>query len=240
LWNRVLHRVRRAAARDALRAADAYVAGSRFILDDYRRAGLLREGVPAFVLPYGVTVAQCRRDRSTARPIRFGIVGSVLPHKGLHVAAEAFRTVDRSNATLRAWGSTTGDPEYAARLAAAISIEGPFGDTDKESIFESIDVLIVPSIGLESFGIAAREAMARGVPVITANDGALTERFDEGQCGEWFPNGDAHALRSIVERIVETPSIVDEWARNIPEIKSVTAHAEEIETVYDAVLAGRR
>ena len=41
LWNRALHLARRSAARRALAAADAFVMGSKFIHDDYVRAGLL-------------------------------------------------------------------------------------------------------------------------------------------------------------------------------------------------------
>ena len=86
LWNRALHLARRSAARKALAAADAFVMGSKFIHDDYVRAGLLPAKTPAFVIPYGVEIAPRQRARPARRPLRFGVVGSILPHKGLHVA----------------------------------------------------------------------------------------------------------------------------------------------------------
>jgi glycosyltransferase involved in cell wall biosynthesis/GT2 family glycosyltransferase len=245
LWNRALHAARRSAARASLAAAGAYVMGSAFIRDDYLRAGLLPAGKPTFVLPYGVELS----GRAPARPPRggraltFGYVGSILPHKGLHVAVEAFRGVDPSAAVLRAWGDFSASPDYTRRLrergGASLVLEGSFAEEEKPRIFASFDVLIVPSIGLESFGLAAREAMASGVPVIATRDGALLEMFEPGVCGELFPSGDAGALRAVIERLIASPEIIDGWVARLPRTKSVAEHAEEIEEVYRTLL-GRR
>ena len=244
LWNRALHLARRSVAREALAAADAFVMGSKFIHDDYVRAGLLPKKTPAFVIPYGVEIAPCERRRPAHRPLRFGFVGSILPHKGLHVAAEAFRHIDPAMAELHAWGNTSALPQYAESLRAtagnALTLEGTFAEDEKLRIFDSIDVLLVPSIGLESFGLAAREAMARGVPVVATADGALTEMFEPGVCGELFPSGDAAALEAIIRRLCVTPETVDDWSSRIPQPKNVDEHAEEIEEVYEKVLARRR
>lgn len=244
LWNRVLHLARRVAARKALAAADAFVMGSRFIHDDYLRARLLPESVPAFVLPYGVETAERITRMPRRRPLRFGFVGSILPHKGLHVAAEAFRGIDRAQATLHAWGDASASPAYAEDVGAlggdALTIEGTFAEDAKSAIFDSIDVLLVPSIGLESFGLAAREAMARGIPVVASRDGALLEMFEPGVCGDLFPSGDASALRAIILRLIDAPEIIDGWSAQIPATKSIEEHAEEIETVYETVMARRR
>ena len=244
LWNRALHLVRRSAARRALAAADAFVMASEFIHDDYVSAGLLPKNRPAFVIPYGVEIAPRERRRPARRPLRFGFVGSILPHKGLHVAAEAFRHIDPAMAELHAWGNISASPEYADLLrglaGAALTLEGTFAENEKPLIFDSIDVLLVPSIGLESFGLAAREAMARGVPVVASADGALTEMFAPGVCGELFPVGDAAALEAIIRRLAFAPEIVDAWSARTTPPKSVDEHAEEIEEVYQTVMARRQ
>jgi glycosyltransferase involved in cell wall biosynthesis/GT2 family glycosyltransferase len=244
LWNRVLHRMRRQAARRALSAADAFVMGSQFIHDDYERAGLFPAGIPAFVLPYGVETTAREGREPARRPLRFGIVGSIIPHKGIHIAAEAFRGIDPSLATLHVWGDTSASPAYVETLRALggdlLTFEGTFAEDAKAAIFDSIDVLLVPSIGLESFGLAAREAMARGVPVVASADGALLEMFESGLCGELFPPRDTDALQSIVVRLAIAPEIVDAWSARIPRPKSVAAHAEEIEKVYEIVMGSRR
>ena len=104
----------------------------------------------------------------------------------------------------------------------------------------SLDALLVPSIGLESFGLAAREAMARGVPVIATRDGALTVLFDGGGGGAFFPSGDAAALRSILLDVIARPALLDQWSAEIAPPQTVAAHALEIEEIYAQLLAARQ
>jgi glycosyltransferase involved in cell wall biosynthesis/GT2 family glycosyltransferase len=280
LNNRLLHDVRRSAARSAIRACDVYVAGSEAIRDDYIRAGVIPESKPFHVLPYGVRIAppvepralwtaaapaaafgaqdrvsddrkrwlapaQSRVVDAARRPIRFGYVGSISPHKGIHVAVDAMREIDPSEASLHIWGDVDAFPDYACELrertgAASVIFEGRFNEEDKPRVFASMDVLLVPSIGLESFGLAAREAMTCGVPVIASEGGALSEMFKPGQCGEFFLAGDSAALRRILLRVVDNPSIIDLWSANIPLPKRDDVHAREIERVYDSVLAAHK
>lgn len=238
--NRLLHAARRSTARRAIAACDAFISGSNAIRDDYMRAGVIPSSKPFHVIPYGVSVNVPREPRALAqRPIRFGYVGSIAPHKGVHIAVEAMRDLDPSQATLHIWGDATALPDYVAALrksSASIIFEGRFREDEKPRVFASMDVLLVPSIGLESFGLAAREAMTCGVPVIASAGGALSEMFTPGECGELFPVGDAAALRDILRRIVNDPSIIDRWSARLPRPKREDVHAAEIERVYDSVL----
>jgi phosphatidylinositol alpha-mannosyltransferase len=120
-----------------------------------------------------------------------------------------------------------------------VVFEGRFREEDKPRVYESMDVLLVPSIGLESFGLAAREAMACGVPVIATAGGALDEMFEPGLCGELFPVGDAAALRGILRRLIEEPNLIERWAARLPQPKRDDEHAAEIARVYESVLAAR-
>ena len=226
ITNRLMHALRRRAARKALRDANAYIAGSNAIRNDYINI----VEAPIHVLPYGVSVSVGRRRprRREPNPIRFGYVGTISPHKGLHTANEAMKDID--NATLHVWGDPTTYPAYAKTLTNA-KLEGTFAEEEKQRIYESMDVLLVPSIGLESFGLAAREAMACGVPVIATTGGALDE-----MSAEFFPPGDVAALRAIIERVIADPTIIDRWRERIREPKREEAHAEEIAEVYRSVL----
>lgn len=241
LTNRGLHMIRRRAARAAVRAADAYVAGSQAIRRDYAR--LVRPGTPFHVLPYGIAMEPVpRQPRVHTRPVRFGYVGSIAPHKGVHLAMEAIRQFDPKDATLRIFGDSSAFPEYVRSMGQApnVTFAGAFREEDKPSVFSQIDVLLVPSIGLESFGLAPREAMASGVPVIAAEGAALSEMFAPGTCGELFPAEDVQALRAIMERVVADPAILDRWSAALPPSKRATDHAAEIEAVYRDVLERTR
>ncbi|HEX5717423.1 MAG TPA: glycosyltransferase [Thermoanaerobaculia bacterium] len=211
ILNRALYSYRFSAMKGALRRADAFVMGSQFIHRSYLELGYLKPEDRVFVIPYGVELASpLKRERG--RPLRFGAIGSSLPHKGMHVARAAFAGID--GATLTVWG----DP--------------PFEEERKPAIFAEMDVLIVPSLGLESFGLVAREAMHHGVPVLASDRGALPEM----EYGALFDPEDPASLRGWIERLIAEPEIVDRWAAALPRIKGMDEHAEEIEAVYEQVL----
>ncbi|HVR09639.1 MAG TPA: glycosyltransferase, partial [Thermoanaerobaculia bacterium] len=300
-WNRLLHRYRAAVTRRALRSADAYVMPSRFIHDSYLRLGLLRPDDPVSVLPYGIelTPAALRPSGPGAPPLRFAVIGSMLPHKGIHVAVQAFAGIDPRAARLTLWGDPAIAPDYARELAAlgadlggltgtavdrrqsagpgepscadgldgshgsnrphgadsphgsdgphgadvpAVTLAGRFAEERKAEVFAAMDVLIVPSLGLESFGLVAREAFHHGVPVLASRRGALQELFpgdaEEG-AGALFAPGDAADLRRWIERLIAGPELLERWRRRLPPVKGADEHAEEIEEIYLRLVAGR-
>lgn len=243
LWNRLLYRRRYALMRGVLRDAAAVVMGSGFILDSYRSLGWLEDGI---VLPYGIEPPDPLAPRApVTRPVRFATLGSVMPHKGVHVAVAAFRDVAPDAATLDVWGDERIRPDYAAELRAlaspAVRFRGPFEEARRAEVSASMDVLIAPSLGLESFGLAVREAQARGVPVVASRRGALVEAVVPGVDGELFEPGDVKGLAALVARLARSPETIDAWRRALPAVKRMDEHAREIDEVYARVLArGRR
>ncbi len=247
LLNRLLHRLRRRALRRAYAMAGAFVAGSRFIADSMRDLGTVPAGATIHVVPYGVErpalPGPCR-PVSGGGPLVFGFVGALMPHKGAHVAVEAFHGVDPARARLEVWGDAAADPDYARRIERSaqkgpVRLRGRFDEADRGRVFAGMDVLLVPSIGLESFGLVAREAIARGVPVLASRRGALAELLEEGGGGVLVEPGDVEAWRGWVGRLSGEPGILESWRRALPPVKGVDRHAEEIEDVY-AELLGRR
>jgi len=242
LWNRLLYRWRGALAARALARADAYVMGSRFIERCYREQGLLGPDDRVWVLPYGVPVPppEVREGRLASPPslpLRFGFIGSLLPHKGAHVAVDAFRGMDPRRAVLDVWGDPGISLAYARELRAeagdAVRFHGRFAESEKSAIFARLDVLLVPSLGLESFGLAAREAIAHGVPVIASRRGALAELFDQsGHGGAYVEPGDAAGLRRLVDALADRPETVVDWIRDAPRVVDTEEHAAAIEDVY--------
>lgn len=244
LTNAALHAVRAALMRRSLEA-ERHVTGSRFLAQSWADAGWPPAWSRLEVVPYGVPTLPPgrRKQRSPGLPLRFGFVGALMPHKGAHVAVEAFRGLPRESARLRIWGDPSADPAYAARLTddlggADIRIEGTFPESEKGRVFSEMDLLLVPSVGLESYGIVVDEAMAHGVPVIASREGALPERFPES-CGAYFPAGDAASLRSTIDALVARPETVVEWRNALPPVRTLEVAARRIEEIYGEVLGTR-
>jgi len=243
--NNWMYRARRHYLKRQLRLADTYVMGSRAVYRWYSEAGFLNPAAAVHVLDYGVEMPERHPDSRAQRdgPLTFGFIGALMPHKGAHVAVEAFRGINPDAGRLLIWGNPEALPDYTAKIRAladtnAVEILGRFDERAKSEILASIDVLIVPSVGLESFGIAAREAMAAGVPVLAARLGALEELEIDGICGATVTPEDPSALRAWIDRLIENPATLDEWRRSLPATTTVADHFAAIDSIYRQVVGG--
>jgi glycosyltransferase involved in cell wall biosynthesis len=73
-----------------------------------------------------------------------------------------------------------------------------------EGVVGAGDVFLLPS-SEESFGLAALEAMACGVPVVASNAGGLPELVAHGEGGFVFPVGDTGAMAGCVIALLSDP-----------------------------------
>ncbi len=245
--NRALHLLRRRYIRGQLRTTDAFLMGSQAIKKWYTETRLLSTGAPAHVLEYGLprNGGVPERPEPAALPLVFGFIGALMPHKGAHVAVEAFQEVSSDAARLVIWGNPDADPTYSAALrkraeGGPIELMGRFGEDRKAEVLTSFDVLVVPSVGLESFGIVAREAMAAGVPVIASRRGALEELEIDGICGATFAAEDPKDLIRIIDHLIGNPATIDDWRDRLRPVVTMEEHAMTIEGIYRQVLSGAR
>jgi glycosyltransferase involved in cell wall biosynthesis len=102
--------------------------------------------------------------------------------------------------------------EAAAGLPLVVVGDGPLRDLVPTRIgfvphdglgayYERAAVVCVPS-RREGYGVAAREAMAYGRPVVTTGVGGLADAIDDGVTGLVVPQGDIVALRSALEQLL--------------------------------------
>jgi glycosyltransferase involved in cell wall biosynthesis len=80
------------------------------------------------------------------------------------------------------------------------------GQVRAQEFLRSIDVLVVPSLWHEPFGLVLCEAIGAGVPVVASAVGGIPEVIQHGQCGLLFDRGDGAALRTHVRELATQPS----------------------------------
>jgi len=238
LWGPLLYALRFSLARRALALADAFVAGSGGVVEDHRRLGLLPPGVPVRICDYGAPASPARtpRAREESSPIRLGFVGSLAPHKGLHVAAAALARQERGRFVLEVWGEPrTGPYVEEVRDAAGdaeIRFLEPFPDDERDRVLGGLDLLLAPSLGLESYGLAVAEALAAGTPALVSDRGALPERVVSGG-GVVVPAGDVAAWARALESIAREPGALRRLREGLCAPVEFTRHVAEIESAYE-------
>ena len=101
-----------------------------------------------------------------------------------------------------------------------------------EEILSIADLFIMPS-GSESFGLAALEAMACKVPVISSNTGGLPELNQQGFSGFLSDVGDIDDMSRNAIKILKDDSILNEFKENALkrakdfELSKIVPHYEE-------------
>ncbi len=84
------------------------------------------------------------------------------------------------------------------------------GDKELPALYRYCLAFAYPSLA-EGFGMPPLEAMASGVPVIVANNTALTEVV--GHAGELVSSTDVASLRQAMQRIIDNPELRSAFAQ---------------------------
>lgn len=140
---------------------------------------------------------------------RVGFLGRYSCDKGLDVLAGAVAALD-ARAPGRFALVTAGDARFVpddqvARTRAAlgrVADRRDLGWVDRGVFFDAVDVVAVPSVWPEPFGLVAAEAMAAGVPLVVSDAGALVSVVGSGH--PWIvPAGDPSALADTLETVAD-------------------------------------
>jgi glycosyltransferase involved in cell wall biosynthesis len=170
-------------ARPVLRRARLVLAASPALADAARGLGA-RE---VRVVPSGVSVPQTVGEPEEPPHVLY--VGRLSAEKGV---LELVKAAD--GLPLR----IVGDGPLRSRVPGAVGFVPP---AELGSWYERAAVVAVPS-RREGYGIAAREAMAWGRPVVGSAVGGLVDAVEDGVTGLLVPPGDVAALRAALEQLL--------------------------------------
>ncbi len=76
-------------------------------------------------------------------------------------------------------------------------------DSRLVDLYRTSDVFALPTLA-ETFGIAAAEAAASGLPVVATDVGGLPDIVEDGVSGYTVPPGDADALAAALDRLTDS------------------------------------
>lgn len=177
------------------------------------KKGLVEIGVPeeriTVIHPgIGPTLTASRHD-----PPIIGCVSRLHKEKNVGLLIRAFADVANEvpEAELHIYGDGE-DRIKLERLASSLGVKPKtrfFGWVDSRTgIYDKFSMLAVPSLK-ESFGIAALEAMARGLPVVATKVGGLPELVADNVTGFLTEPDDPKAMSRAIIRLIRDRALAE-------------------------------
>jgi glycosyltransferase involved in cell wall biosynthesis len=162
------------------------------------------------------------------------VVSRLAPEKGVEVAIDACRA---AGIPLVIAGQ---GPELGALRERAgggeVRFVGEVDDSELARLRAGAAIALVPSRSAESFGLAAAEAMAAGLPVAASRVGALSELVGEEGL---VPAGDARALAQAVARLAGDRAAGERSLERVRAACAPEVVAAGLKEVYDGEDARR-
>ena len=170
------------------------------------------------IIPNGVNIEaySAARGRQTI-PGRILFIGRAEPRKGLHILLHAFNLVRERipRASLVVVGSGWSEVRDAASKAwskttwpiPGVIALGRVPYQTKIDEMAAAEVLAVPSLEGESFGLVLTEGMAAGLPVVASDLAAYRSVLGNGEVGRLFPTADPYALADELVTVLQNHAL---------------------------------
>jgi glycosyltransferase involved in cell wall biosynthesis len=206
--------------------ADAVIVPSAFAHERLRALRAPLEGARVHVVPHPVAAAAV----PAAPPAgTYALIASRLAaEKGI---AEAIDGCARAGLPLVVAGDGPLAGELRARAGEGVRFTGRVDDAELARLRAGAALAIVPTRAAETFGLAAAEAMAAGLPVVASRAGALPELLDDDAL---VPPGDAAALAAAARRLYGDAAAGARNAARVAALAAPAAVAARLAAIYDA------
>jgi len=192
-----------------------------------------------------------RLEPAWASPVRIGIVGRLAPWKGQHVFLEAAARLQAAGHDARfviVGAPLFGEDGYEAELRRQAAAEGLTGQvtflgfrSDVAAVLGELDILVHASTTPEPFGQVVIEGMAESLPVVATDGGGVREIITHAENGLLVPMGDAGALASALERLLQDPALARRLGsagyRHVRQHFTAHQSARRVEKVYSDILS---
>lgn len=157
--------------------------------------------------------------------LKIGFVGSAAPYKGLSRLIMALKQLNRNDKwRLDVWGDTIGQDE-----SLPIYYRGKFTHSAIEKVYTAMDIMVVPSLCHETFGLVTLEALSYGVPVLVSDTVGAKDIVKEYDSKFVFHSDEE--LVSLLELLVDDKSLLRNYNEAIISNDwrhSMSEHAQEI------------
>ncbi len=145
-------------------------------------------------------------ERGAARRILF--VGKLHPRKNPMDVLRAAEIVQRNGIAVEVAYAGSGEladslDAFAKSAGLSVHFHGFVNQTALPAIYAAADVIVLPSSGVETWGLVVNEAMACGIPAVVSDAvGCGPDLIEPGVTGARFPLGDIAQLARAIETVL--------------------------------------
>lgn len=229
---------------DAFGDADVVVVPSRFLADRAVEVGAPRELIR--VMPSGVDLAKFQPSPLPDEPLVL-FAGRFRPKKGIDVLATAWPQVRSTIPSARLHVAGYGELEDVARSVADRLTLSPTNVEVAEAMCAA-RVIVSPSRtgpdgDSESLLLVNLEAQASARALVTTDHGGIPEFVDRDRSALVVPENDPAALAEAIVRVLQDDDLAQRLAAAGPGVAArftVERSVEQMDSLYDELLAGRR
>lgn len=180
------------------------------------------------------------KNYNAASSLNILYIGQLKIHKGVHILIDAFKKIRSEQMHLH----IVGDGDYRIFLEKLsngddrIMFHGRCSNREILQLYDECDIVVVPSIWYEPFGIVIQEAFRQGVPVIASDIGGIKELIQEGYNGFLFESGNLDQLKNKLDMVMNNPIVLNKMQKNAlnsVEKYDMTRHIAELEKLYETI-----
>jgi len=221
-----------------INAASAVLAVSDKFRDIYVEAGITQTQTNENGLALFPVLPRIKDGVSKAPKVRVAHIGGASYHKGFDLFREAVAQTKLKHIEVHIIDHSleSGEVYYGQWGSTPVIFRPKYKQSEINTMYAAMDVLVAPSIWPESYGLVTREAAYAGVWVIASDRGAVGDSVEEGINGRVVSVNDASALQAALLEIDAAP---ERFLEQCPQksVRTVAEQVAECVKLYRVILA---
>lgn len=239
------NRINRKIVEYALNRADVICSTSHAMAEETRKY----TNKEIEITPFGVDTKRFKplQVQKNAETITIGIAKGLNEVYGISKLIESFAILEKEFPRLRLLivGDGPKRSEYEQQterlgIANKTTFVGAVLNTEIPTYINQMDIFALPSFS-ESFGVAAVEAQACGVPVVVTNVGGLPEVVNHGETGFIIEDNNPERLAKALRELIADKDLRSKFGANgithVMQHYDWTENANRMVTLYEKTLA---
>jgi len=230
--------LRRLSLAEKLKKADALLTVSNYQCQLYKE-----NGFNSTIHKNGIILDSppIKTEDSNTQKLKLAYVGGICTHKGYYFLKSIYEKLALLNCelTIIDFSLAEGESKQIKWGDNPVNTLAKIDFDKMPAFYRSMDVLIVPSMWRESFGLISREAAIQGAWIVAADAGGLAEDIIPGVNGNIFEKSNTKQLEDILKNINEQPEKFRNSGnkrKGTENIFSIEQNVDELVSIYRSLL----